>query len=154
MILLSDLLQYLSAATLGLWVGALLIEGAVLVPLWRSLPPAEFFAWHPASGPRLYRFFYPLTVLATLATIAAAVASVLANHPGRWLVVIAGVLSVAIVATYFLYFERANAKFAAAAISSKELTAELARWASWHWVRVAFGLAAFGAILLAISPLK
>lgn len=152
--LLAIVLQYLSAAALGLWAGALLLEGAVLVPIWRSLPPEEFFAWHPASGPRLYRFFYPLTVVAILATSAAVVLAWMATHPGRWLALTSGVLSLGMLATYFLYFERANSGFAAATIKPDELQAELARWAAWHWVRVAFGLAAFGAALLALLPLK
>ena len=61
MSVLLSVLHYCAAATLGLWAGALLLEGGVLVPLWRSLPPAEFFTWHPASGPRLYRFLYLVT---------------------------------------------------------------------------------------------
>jgi len=150
---LANVLQYCSAAALGLWAGALLLEGGVLVPLWRSLPPAQFFAWHPASGPRLFRFFYPLTVAATLSTAAAAVSSLIAAHPGRWLILISSVLTVAILATYFLYFEKTNARFAAASIRPDELGAELSRWASWHWVRVALSLVAFAAALLALSPL-
>jgi hypothetical protein len=154
MTVLSNVLQYLSAATLGLWAGALLLEGGVLVPLWRSLPPEEFFTWHPASGPRLYRFFYPVTVAATLTTAGSAGASLIATAPGRWFVLLSGVLCIAIIVMYFLYFERTNAKFAKAAIKPNELSAELARWASWHWVRVGFCLAAFASALLALSPVS
>jgi hypothetical protein len=74
----------------------------------------------------------------------------MAAHPGRWWVLASGVLSVAVIGMYFFYFERTNARFATAAIKPNELNAELARWASWHWVRVAFCLAAFAAALMAV----
>ena len=78
MSLLAEVLQDLSAAAVGLLVGSLLIEGTVLVPAWRSPTPAQFMALHPAIGPRLFRYFLPLTASATLITIAAAIISLLA----------------------------------------------------------------------------
>ena len=127
MSLLAEVLQYLSVAGLGLLVGSLLIEGTVLVPAWRSLTPAQFI------------------------TIAAAIISLLAAHPGRWLVLAAAALGIAMVLTYTLYFERANARFTEAAIAASEMPAEGARWAAWHWLRIAFGLAAFTVALLALK---
>lgn len=149
--LLCDVLQVLSAGSLGLLVGALLTEGFLLVPHWRSLPPAEFFAWYAANAQRLLGFFGPLTFVATLLPVAAAITSFKAGHPGRWPALLAAVLSVVVVATYFFYFEQANASFAAATIRADAVPAELARWASWHWLRVGLGLAAFAAALLSLG---
>ena len=151
MSLLAEVLQYLSVAGLGLLVGSLLIEGAVLVPTWRSLTPGQFMALHPAIGPRLFRYFLPLTASATLITIAAAIVSLLAAHPGQWLILASAALGIAMVVTYTLYFEQANAKFSQAAIAATEMPAEGSRWAAWHWLRIALGLAAFGAALLALK---
>jgi len=49
---LCDLLQFFATVTLGLFVGALLAEGALLVPHWRTLPAEQVFSlnkeymWH------------------------------------------------------------------------------------------------------------
>ena len=56
MYLLSDITVFLAAASLALFVGALLTEAMVLVPMWRTLQPKEFFALHAAHAHRLYTF--------------------------------------------------------------------------------------------------
>ena len=146
--LFCEVLQFFSAWMLGLFVGALLAEGALLVPHWRSLPAAQFFALYKEYKPRLYRFFEPLTITATLFTVAAAIVSLMTAHPGRWMALAAAVLSVSMIALYYLYFHQANASFDAAALSANELSAELARWSAWHWARVILGGVAFAASLL------
>jgi len=60
------------------------------------------------------------------------------------------VLALVILSTYGLYFRRANASFAEASITHEALPVELARWASWHWFRTAFGLVALASSLLAL----
>lgn len=148
--LFADLALFLSAAGLALFVGALLTEAMVLVPMWRTLQPEEFFRLHAAHAYRLYAFFAPLTVSATLLAVAAAVASVAANRPASSWSVTAAVLALVILSTYGLYFRRANASFAEASITHEELPAELARWASWHWFRTIVGLVALASALLAL----
>jgi hypothetical protein len=51
--LVSEVARFLSAASLGIFAGAMLTEGLVLVPYWRSLTPAEFFGWYGANDQRL-----------------------------------------------------------------------------------------------------
>lgn len=67
--------QLLTAGVLGLLAGALLLEGALLVPYWRTLSAQAFYDLHPVYGPKLFRFFAPLTTagpaLATVAAVAA-----------------------------------------------------------------------------------
>jgi len=141
----SDTLRFASVAALGLFVGAMLTEGCVLVPYWRSLPPAVFFGWYAANDRRLLGFFGPLTVLAVLFAVAAAGASWWQGHAARWPALAAAALSVTAAAMFPLYFERANASFAAASIAPGELPASLARWAAWHWLRTALSLIALAA---------
>ncbi len=147
---LYEALQLVSAGFLGLFIGALLAEGALLVPYWRALPPAEFFALHGSFGPRLFRFFAPLTTGALLLAVAAALASLWVASPGRWASLAAAGLAASLVATYFLYFKRANAGFADASVGAAGLAGELKRWARWHWARVGLGLGGFACSLLAL----
>ncbi|MET0335772.1 MAG: hypothetical protein ABW190_16005 [Rhizobacter sp.] len=148
--LFADVMPFLAAAGLALFVGALLTEAMVLVPMWRSLQPQEFFTLHAAHAHRLYTFFAPLTMGATLLAVLAAITSVATNRPLASASVVAGAISLVILSTYGLYFRRANASFAEASITHEALPAELARWAAWHWFRTAIGLVALAASLLAL----
>ena len=149
--LVIEAMQFLSAAGLALFVGALLTKAVVLVLMWRSLRPQEFFVLHAAHAHRLYRFFAPLTATATCLAVVAAVTSVIAGHAESLMAVVAAALTLVILSTYFLYFQRANASFADASIKPEDLPAELARWASWHWFRTAIGLVALASTLLSLG---
>lgn len=146
----AEVMALLSAAGLALFIGALLTEAMVLVPMWRALKPQEFFTLHAAHAHRLYAFFAPLTVGATLLAVVAAIAAVAANRSQSSASVVAAVFALVILSTYGLYFRRANASFAEASITHEALPAELVRWASWHWFRTAIGLVALAASLLAL----
>lgn len=147
-------LLVISTGTLGLLVGALLIEGFVLVPYWRSLPADAFFGMRNDFGPRLYRFFAPLTAVATSLTIVAALIATFwfpLTAPGRWPIGVTGILSLVLVGVYGLYFKSANAAFAAGRLSPAELSGELERWARWHWIRVAAGMVALVTSLMGLA---
>ena len=148
--LLADVMSFFSAAGLALFIGALLTEAMVLVPVWRTLKPQEFFNLHAAHAHRLYAFFAPLTVSATLLAVVAAITSIATGRQSSSASVVAAVLALAILSTYGLYFRRANASFAEASITHEALPAELARWASWHWFRTAIGLMALASSLFAL----
>ena len=147
---LCDVLQLLSVASLGVFAGAMLTEGLVLVPYWRSLAAAEFFAWYAANDRRLLGFFGPLTAVTAVLALATALVALWTGDPGRWLALLAAVLAVVVVSTFFLYFQHANASFTAATLEADALAAELQRWATWHWVRSGLSLAALAAALLSI----
>jgi len=145
---LAELTRFLSVASLGLFAGAMLTEGFVLVPYWRSLAPAEFLAWYAANNRRLVGFFGPLTAVTALLAIAAALGSLWEGHPGRWLALLAALLSLAVVSTFFLYFQKANASFATGSLGLDRVAAELTRWATWHWWRTGLSLAALALAML------
>jgi uncharacterized membrane protein len=60
------------------------------------------------------------------------------------------VLSLAVLAMFPLYFQRANESFESATVAAAELPAVLARYAAWHWVRTVTGTAAFAAAALGL----
>jgi O-antigen/teichoic acid export membrane protein len=138
-------------AALGVFVGAMLTEGFVLVPYWRSLAAREFFDWYRANDRRLFRFFGAVTIAAAIITVAAAAAAFWGADPnGALLAASAGLLLVT-VGMFPLYFEKANAKFSAAAISSTDLAVELRRWERWHWARTGLAAAALVCSLVAAN---
>ncbi|MEW6730498.1 MAG: DUF1772 domain-containing protein [Acidobacteriota bacterium] len=151
MITLCDLLQVLSTGAIGLLVGALLAEGALLVPYWRSLPHDTFYTLHKEYGPRLYRFFAPLTIAPTFLIVVATGVSIWTSDSGQWPTLAASIFFLSVIATYIGYFRQANARLATASLNAEELSLELARWATWHWVRVVLGVCAFGTALFGVT---
>ena len=149
MSIVCEALRWLSVVSLGIYAGAMLTEGGVLVPFWRSLPPAEFLRWYAANAERLNSFFGALTAAAGVLTLLAAAGSLWEGHPGRWGSVAAAVIMLAIVAGYFVYFEHANASFATGTIALEAVPAELARWGAFHHTRSVVSVLAFCAALLA-----
>lgn len=131
-----------SIVLLGVFAGAMLTEAMVLVPYWRSLAPAEFFAWYAANDRRLLGYFGPLTAVTAIVVVAAAIAALATGHPGGASALVAALLMVPVVASFPLYFKRANERFATASIAPDEVAAELARWSSWHWVRTGISFVA------------
>jgi Domain of unknown function (DUF1772) len=148
--IISEVTRFLSVVSLGIFAGAMLTEGCVLVPYWRSLKPVEFFAWYAANGQRLLGFFGPLTSLTALLSIVSALVSLWQGHPGRWPALLAAALMVAVVSTFYLYFQKANASFTAASLSFDEVGAELTRWATWHWWRTGLSFAALAVAMLSL----
>lgn len=128
----------LSTVTIGLFAGSLLMEGAVLVPYWRTMPADEFYRLHGAFGPRLFRYFAPLTAGAVILAVTAA-ALPDATSPLRWA---AAGLCLSALVIFFVYFRKANAGFANHALAEEELALELKRWAAWHHARTVLVLAA------------
>lgn len=145
-------LHVLAIAAQGVFAGAMLTEGCLLVPHWRSLGATGFFAHYHANARRLFRYFAAVTAVASLATFAAALAAFLSGAPSRGYLALAALASLVYVAMFPLFFGRANAAFAAASIPSDRLPAELARWAALHWLRTAVAFVALGAALLASAP--
>jgi hypothetical protein len=150
MSVVAEILRWLAVAALGIFAGAMLTEGGVLVPFWRSLAPAEFLRWYAANAARLLAFFSPVTSVSAIVALLAAAASLWDGHPGRWWSVLAAGLALVIVASFFVYFERVNASFADATIAVDAVPAELARWSAWHNARTALSVVALAASVLAV----
>jgi len=149
--LLTVSVDVLAVIALGLAAGAMLAEGALLVPYWRSLPSQEFLVWYAANASRLVAFFGPLEVAAATFAATAAALACYQRRRGRHLFVGAAMLAVSVLAMFVVYFRDVNASFATATIGLDRVAPELARWARWHWVRTVLGVAAFVAAALGTS---
>jgi len=54
---------------------------------------------------------------------------------------------VSVVSTFFLYFGKANARFAKASLGVDEVGIELIRWSKWHWWRTGLSFVALVAAI-------
>ncbi|MFM9884478.1 MAG: anthrone oxygenase family protein [Burkholderiales bacterium] len=138
-----EVLAVVTAIMLGLFAGSLLTEALLLVPFFRSLSFADFNRLHHDFGPRLYRYYSPLTIAATVLPIVSAATLWLDHSNGSLYASAAALLALAIVSTYALYFRAANQAFAEKRLGEEALKKELTRWAAVHNFRTTLAIAAF-----------
>ena len=137
------ILEILSTLALGLLVGSLLTEAMILVPYWRKMEPKEFLRLHGTMGPSLYRYFAPLTIAGTMIPMITGFISFVGHKFVINLSVVVALLTSLMFVIYFIYFKSANKSFETGSIDIEQISEELKRWASWHWLRVVIGLLAF-----------
>ena len=147
---MKSIVGVLAACALGLAAGAMLAEGAVLVPWWRSLPAESFLRWYADNGARLFAFFGPLEIVSAGLAVGAGALYARERGAARRLFVVAAVLAATVLGLFPLYFEEVNASFEMGSIPLERVPGELARWALWHWARTVLGLAAFGSAVLGV----
>ncbi len=147
MAVLANSLQFITTFVFGIFIGALVAEGALLVPFWKSLTAEEFHKLHPSFGPRLYRFYAPLTISATVASLANLTISIYLSSARVVFSSITAACAIAMILIYFYYFQNANAQFAKGSLNEKELSELLASWEKWHWSRVSVGIIGFGCLV-------
>lgn len=143
-----EILLLLSSATLGIFLGAQIAEAVLFVPYWKALSPDEFFELHKTYGKKIYRFFAPLTIAATVIPLITAGYSFVFQLEDYILSGLMGFSTLAFFMTYFLYFKKANKSFANRSLNDGALPDELVRWGRWHWGRICFEAIAFGCTLL------
>jgi hypothetical protein len=145
-----ELLYIATTLAVGLLAGALLTEGCILVPYWRKMAPEDFFRLHGSIGLNLFRYFAPLTTIAVVLSVILGASDIVANSANP-AIRASTILCVTALAVFFLYFKKANQKFAEHSIPDSALPIELRRWAAWHWFRTGLIIAAF--VCLIASPL-
>jgi len=97
-----EIFQLLSSLVLGLLVGSLLTEAMILVPYWRTMDPAQFLKLHGTLGPKLFRYFAPLTILATTLPIVAAILPFVLGGMFEWLSIVPAALVIVMLVIYFV----------------------------------------------------
>lgn len=145
-----DLLYAISAGVLGIFAGTQLAEGALFVPYWKSLEPSQFFHLHKTYGKKIYQFFAPLTIIATILPIVTAVIAFIQKSTNWEYAVLMSLFTLGFFSTYFLFFKAANLQFAEASISNEALPDALDKWGKWHWARTYIELIALIFALLAL----
>lgn len=147
---MTEILYTTSTAILGVFLGTQICEGALFVPYWKALAPKDFFELHKTYGSKIYKFFAPLTIAATILPLSAATYAFLYQEKGHFLMLWMGIFTLLFFSTYFIYFKKANQSFAEESLSYQELPKELDRWGKWHWGRIVLEAIAFIFALLAM----
>ncbi|MEM7436919.1 MAG: anthrone oxygenase family protein [Myxococcota bacterium] len=143
-------IAFVSVLLLGTTAGAMLAEAAVLVPYWQSLSAPEFFDWYGSHATLLVDFYSPLEVGSAVGALTSAILCSARSRPEARAWWVAAVLSLLVIGMFFVFFKEANAEFAERSVPEAELSAVLGTWARWQWGRVAIGIAAFAAAIVAV----
>ncbi len=141
--MLFEILICLSTGILGIFLGAQIAEGVLFVPYWKALPPKDFFELHQTYGKKIYQFFAPLTIGATILPLSTVLYGLYTDVQNQLSLILMGLFTALFFSTYFLYFKKANKMFANASISHKQLPIELKKWGNWHWARIILEFIAF-----------
>ena len=143
-----------SCGALGIFLGAQIAEGMLIVPYWKRLSPEQFFTLHKNYGPKLYLFFAPLTIAATFLPLLYAIYSFgFSDGCVSMEKILLTVSVLGFFSSYYLYFKKANRQFFKRTIADEKLPVALITWEKWHWTRVGFASIAFiCALLLLANP--
>lgn len=139
-----------SVVILSFFVGTQITEAILFVPYWKKMQPQKFFELHKVYGQKIYSFYAPITILATLIPLTTAIYSWIEPNSIRVYTSLMGVFTLIFFMTYSLYFKKANQSFAEASLTEAELPAELERWDKWHWSRVVLEFLALGFAVFAL----
>lgn len=149
--LITDASALLATIALGLMAGALVAEGALLVPFWRSLQPADFLAWYKQHASLLQKFFGPLEVAAAVLTITASALKWIHQDDGRYWLASSAILAVTVLAVFPIYFLRTNTSFRTGGIAIDHVRGELQQWSRWHGGRTILAIASFTTAVVAVA---
>ena len=149
---LMNLPGQMAAVLLGLLSGAMVLIALALVPYWQSLPPLDFAGWFAAHSHFIAAVMLPLAMAAGLFTLLATGLSWCKKRPARYEWLVAAVCVLVSILMFPIYFRETNAAFAAGLLAAPEITAELARWQSMHWIRTIAALIACCCAVAAIRP--
>jgi len=146
----STLIAFVTVVILGLSAGAMLTEATVFVQFWQSLSSSQFLKWFAENEPLLVKFFGSLQTASLVLILATTILFWIQGRRGKYLSALSTLLVVAVIITFFLYFQKANESFVTATIALDDVKNELSRWAFWQWVRAALGVGAFASAVSAI----
>jgi hypothetical protein len=104
-------LALLSAVLTGLLAGGMVLIDVVLLPFWRSVPPAEFRRWFTANAPRIRTLMVPLGAGAAIVSVASAVTDGLLVRRRSRASLTAAAATVGVVAVTVTVSEPANHRF-------------------------------------------
>jgi len=144
---MSKIIQLLTIALNGAFIGAMILIATVLVPFWQSSEPQLFLDWFSSYGNMIGKLMIPLgpgvLILAIITFFVSKENTIL------WGLTIVFML---INILYFpIYYLPTNNSFTEQTIELTQVSNELSTWLNFHWQRVLFAMAALITSILAVT---
>jgi len=144
---------WISIATWALWLGGLMYETAVIVPIWSASLPESVLKWSTSSQPVDPRDFFAPVAFGTVLFSAIAFALGWRTNRRSWLALSAVCAVVALGATFAYFVPRNNILFSnqASGLSGEDIAAAGQGWIVGNWFRLGIMAAGFCAALHALG---
>jgi Domain of unknown function (DUF1772) len=139
---LARILNLLSVVSLSLFSGAFLFIAFVVVRFWQAVEPDIFLSWMSDHFSRFPILMVPLNMVSLLLVIGTFVTSWKSKSPSRIPLGLSLICIFACTLTFPIYFAGANAEFLSREIALPQIENAIHIWATWHWVRTGFAIAA------------
>lgn len=145
-----DFIEFFTVVMTGLLAGALLTEARILVPYWKTMPPAEFLRLHHTMASSLFGFYAPLTIAGSALPIVTSILNIAFKDPSSAWWLVSGLCAISLLAFYFGFFKKANQTFADTS-DATVAEAVLKKWAFLHNLRTLIAVGGFLAAVAAYS---
>ena len=146
----TNFIAFMTVVILGLSAGAMLTEAIAFVQFWQTLSPNDFLKWFAENAPLLAKFFGSLQTASAIFILITTVVFWIQGRRGKYFAALSAMLIVAVLLTFFLYFQQANNNFITSAVALDDVKYQLSQWAFWQWIRTALGIGAFVSGIFAI----
>lgn len=151
---MNRVLLFLATSIFGIFVGSQITEGALLVPYWKTLSSAEFYAYYAMFGPTIGRFYTVLTITAVLIPVSISIYCFFNQSHALTHALVSSFFTFLCLSLFYVYFKEANQQFYESSFTAMKLKSALETWENWHWLRVFFEILSLIFLILAAKVLS
>ncbi len=153
--IITQILLWIAVIAWSLWIGGLMYETVVIMPLWSANLPQSVLEWN--SRPNFVmnptRFYVPIVITLILSLSLGMILSWKSRNQRHWLILSTVCAITAFVFTLIYFFPKNDVLFRNqnTGLSGEEITAIANAWIRGNWIRVGMMIVGFFAALKAFS---
>ncbi len=153
--IITQILLWIAVIAWSLWIGGLMYETVVIMPLWSANLPQSVLEWN--SRPNFVmnptRFYVPIVITLILSLSLGMILSWKSRNQRLWLILSTVCAITAFVFTLIYFFPKNDVLFRNqnTGLSGEEITAIANAWIRGNWIRVGMMIVGFFAALKAFS---
>ncbi len=148
---ITQILLWIAVVAWSLWIGGLMYEMVVILPLWSSSLPESVVEWNarPQFVVNPTRFFAPVAITTVLSSLLGLILGWKSGNRRVWLVLsaICAVVTLAFTLIYFFPKNEVLFRNQFAGLSGEEVSIIARSWITGNWVRVCIMAVGFFAAL-------
>lgn len=153
--LIARFFLWMTVIAWGFWLGGLMYETVVLMPLWSANLPQSVLEWNsrPDFVVNPTRFYIPTVLTLILSSLLATILSWKSGNQRLWLILSSLCAITAFVFTIIYFFPKNDVLFRNqnTGLSGEEITAIANAWIRANWIRFVMMIVGFLASLKAFS---
>lgn len=151
----AGVLLWIAVAAWGFWLGGLIYEMTVIIPLWSANLPKSVLEWNsrPDFVANPTRFYIPIVLTLILSSLLATILNWKSRHRRFWLIVSTACVITAFAFTLIYFFPKNDVLFRSqnTGLSGEEITAIAHAWIRANYIRLGIMIVGFFAALKAFS---